>query len=130
MVHASRVCLSCFLLLVFSTTLLSGQEKPQWKGKIESENGVKVVKNPQEPLFGEIRFELEKELSIGNAENTNYLFYRVVDVQVDQDGNIYIVDMDNFRIQIYDDKGRYLKTLGRKGQGPGRIRVPSHCKDR
>jgi hypothetical protein len=33
-----------------------GQDKPVWKGKIEYENGVKVIKNPLEPLFGEITF--------------------------------------------------------------------------
>ena len=52
-----------------------GQDKPVWKGKIEYKDGVKIVKNPREPLFGEITFELEKDLVIGNEEDENQAFY-------------------------------------------------------
>ncbi len=47
--------LSAFIMLA----LFGGQEA-EWKGKIEIENGIKVIKNPGEPLYGEIKFELEE----------------------------------------------------------------------
>jgi hypothetical protein len=96
----------------------------QWKGKIEYEDGVKVVKNPKEPLFGDITFELEEDLSIGNEEDENYAFYNFARVTADSDGNIYVLDGENCRIQKFDKNGIYLQSIGRKGQGPGEFERP------
>jgi len=41
-----------FLLLVIVHSY--GQQKGGWKGKIEHQDGVKVIVNPKEPLHGEI----------------------------------------------------------------------------
>jgi UDP-N-acetyl-D-mannosaminuronate dehydrogenase len=35
-------------------------DQSQWKGKIESIDGVKVVRNPNSPVFGDIKFELQE----------------------------------------------------------------------
>ena len=101
-----------------------GGQKAEWRGKIDIENGIKVIKNPGEPLYGEIKFELEEDLSIGKEDDDNYLFYRVADIQVDQDGNIYVVDFGNYRVQKFDRNGNYLQTIGRRGQGPGEFENP------
>jgi len=59
--YASIVfCLSVLVMLVSC-----GKQKTEWKGAIEEENGVTVIKNQKEPLYGEIKFELEEDLSIG-----------------------------------------------------------------
>ncbi len=63
--------LAICILLVITFVYSADRQKPQWKGKIEYENGVKVIKNPNEPLYGEITFELEEDLSIGNEEDEN-----------------------------------------------------------
>jgi hypothetical protein len=102
-----------------------GGQKAEWKGKIETENGVKVIKNPAESLYGEIKLELEEDLSIGNEEDENYLFYRAGDIQVDTDGNIYVLDSGNHRLQVFDKDGKYLRTIGKRGQGPGEFNAPS-----
>jgi hypothetical protein len=94
-------------------------QRIEWKGKIETENGIKVIKNPKEPLYGEIIFDLEEELSIGNENDENCIFYRGLDVAVDNEGNIFALDNGYIRIQKFDKNGRYLMTIGRKGQGPG-----------
>lgn len=52
-------------------------QKPQWKGKIEEENGVQVIKNPNEPLYGEIEFELEEDMSI--QQKTNFIKFSRID---------------------------------------------------
>jgi sugar lactone lactonase YvrE len=43
---------------------------------------------------------------------------------VDNAGNIYILDSGNSRVQKFDPKGRYLATIGRKGQGPAEFDSP------
>lgn len=117
----------CIILAVFILIAAGGIEKnPQWKGTIEEEDGIKVIKNPAEPLYGEITFKLEEDLSIGSEKNENYLFYRTWHLAVDRQGNIYVLDEGNNRIQVFDKKGQYLRTIGRKGQGPGEFRSPQN----
>jgi len=96
-----------------------GAQKAEWKGKIETEDGIKVIKNPEEPLYGEIQFELEEDLSIGNEDDENCYFYKTIDIDVDSKGNIYVMDSANYRIQKFDKNGKYIMTFGRQGQGPG-----------
>ncbi len=113
----------CLSFLFFAA---SGDQKAGWKGKIEQEEGVKVIKNPEEPLYGEIEFELELDLSIGGEEfDENYNFMRVSDVEVDDEGNIYVFDSRQYRIQKYDRDGKYLQTIGRQGEGPGEFQRAS-----
>jgi DNA-binding beta-propeller fold protein YncE len=46
------------------------------------------------------------------------------DIMTDDNGNIYIVDTGNFRIQILDKDGRYLKEIGYPGDAPGSFSRP------
>ena len=117
--------ISIFLLIsVFMTFASYGKQNPQWKGTIEEEGGIKVIKNPNEPLYGEITFDLEEDLNIGNEEDENYMFSRTSPPVVDSKGNILILDNANFRIQKYNRKGKFLQTIGRQGQGPGEFQNP------
>jgi len=109
---------ACIMLVSF------GGQEAEWKGKVEMEEGVKVIQNPGEPLYGEIKLELEEDLSIGNENDAHYLFYRVSDIQVDADGNIYVLDSGNHRLQVFDKDGKYLRTIGKRGQGPGEFNTP------
>jgi len=114
------------IFLIFCSITLSKEQRQKagWKSKIEVEDGVKVIKNPAEPLYGEITFELEEDLSIGNEEDENYAFYGIVTLAVDSEGNIFILDGGNYRIQKFDKNGSYLQTRGRRGQGPGEFEQP------
>ena len=102
------------------TFLVANQgQNPQWIGKIEYEDGIKVIKNPAAPLYGTIEFDLEEDLSIGNEEDDNCYFYGSIDIDVDSMGNIYVLDRKNCRIQKFSKNGHFLLTIGRQGQGPG-----------
>jgi len=123
---AQFLFITIFLFLFFlSTFILSTTARTQeshkagWKGEITTENGIKVVKNPKEPLYGELVFDLEEDLSIGRDDDKNYLFYMVRGIALDNQDNIYVTDWGNHRIQKFDRNGVYLQTIGRQGQGPG-----------
>lgn len=111
-------------MLVLNITFLISTQEPVWKGEIVHEDGIEVIKNPAEPLYGEIYFELEEDLSIGNDEDENYLFYGNYDMAVDKFGNIYVVDGGHDRIQIFDKGGKFIRSIGRRGQGPGEFQSP------
>jgi len=61
---------------------------------------------------------IEEILSIEKESDPNYSLYFPQDLDVDREGNIYLVDTFNSRIQIFDKRGKYLKTIGRNGKGP------------
>lgn len=124
----NKTYLVSIVLIISAFILLAScqNQKAEWKGTIEEVDGVKIVKNPKEPIYGEIYLDLEEDLKIGNEADENYQFYRVRDVALDSHLNIYILDAGNHRVQKFDKNGNYLQTIGRKGQGPGEFVGPSN----
>lgn len=122
----TRVVSLLVIFLIFSSIIISKKQRQRgdWKGKIEYENGIEVIKNPYEPLYGEIELELEEDLVIGNEVNEKFSFFRMVDLEVDSAGNILILDQGNCRVIKTDKEGNYIKSFGRKGQGPGEFQNP------
>jgi len=116
-----------FVLLIGWTSVTNQGPQPSWQGKIVTDKNIRVVNNPAEPLFGELILQLEQDLSIGGNENDdNYYFPKGVrGLSVDDEGNIYVTDGGNRRIQKYDKTGKYVQTIGRGGQGPGEYQSPS-----
>jgi sugar lactone lactonase YvrE len=45
-------------------------------------------------------------------------------VAVDQDGNLYVCDTLNNRIEIFDADGKFMSTFGKAGDGPGYFSRP------
>ena len=111
-------------LTTYIVALTLAQQKTDWKGKVEIEGGIRIINNPEKPLYGEISFDLSEDLSIGSSEDENYLFYSVIDIALDSKDNIYVLEYGNSRIQKFNKKGEYLLTIGRKGQGPGEFGTP------
>jgi len=122
--NSIKVTSIALFLSTFVMVISFGGQKAEWKGKIEYENGVKVVQNLKEPLYGEIEFELEEDLSIGNEEDENYMFYDLVKIAINSEVKILVLDAGNCRILKFDRDGNYIQTIGRKGQGPGEFENP------
>lgn len=116
------------IMLIFAISVLisCSQKKAEWKGTIEEVDGVTIVKNPKEPSFGGEVLSLEQELSIGEAEGREeYMFSRVSDVEADETGRIYVLDSKEANVKVFDRNGDYIRTIGRKGQGPGELQTPN-----
>ncbi len=91
-------------------------------------DGVRVVHNKKGGQWkNEPKIRLTPVLKLGDldAEDDHYLFARPSSVAVDAFGRIYVLDSQEGRIQKYDKDGKYLATIGRKGQGPGEFQVPT-----
>lgn len=103
-----------------------GQKEAEWKGTIEEIEGGSVVKNPKVPMYGKEVFQMEEELSIGEeGKGDEYMFSVARDIAVDEEERIYVLDSKEAHIKVFDKNGRYIKTIGRKGQGPGEMNSPS-----
>jgi len=112
-------------LFIFNYHFLNGKDiKLDWKGKIEFENNVKIIKNPVEPLFGRSNFELEEDLCINFGKDKNDFFEWASKIELDNENNIYVLDSGKCVILKFDNRGKYLYRIGRKGNGPGEFQKP------
>ncbi len=108
-----------WMIFIFASP---AQQKNMWKGTIEKIDGVTVVKNPKEPMYGSDVFHLEEELAIGEeGKGDEYIFSEVRDIAVDAESRIYILDRKECHVKVFDKSGKYVKTIGNKGQGPGEM---------
>ncbi len=97
-------------------------QQANWLGTIEEVDGVTIVKNPKEPIYGNDIYIIEEELTIGEKQgDEEYVFVHMRDIEVDDSGNIYILDFKEAHIKVFDRNGDYLRTIGKKGQGPGEL---------
>lgn len=51
-------------------------------------------------------------------------FAKPTNVAVDKDGNLYVSDTFNDRVEIFDADGNFIRTFGKAGDGPGYFARP------
>ncbi len=51
-------------------------------------------------------------------------FSKPTSVAVDQDGNVYVTDMLNYRVEVFDADGQFIRAFGKHGDGPGYFAMP------
>lgn len=82
------------------------------QGETRNIDQVKFHNNQDIPFKKVKEYLLKEILSIGTTKvDTNYTFSRIVDLEVDKKGNIYVLDYGNKRIQKYDHLGKYLLAI-------------------
>ena len=117
------------LVLWIFTVLLFGCKKQtaEWKGMIEEVDGVTVVKNPKEPIYGEDVLTLEEDLVLGAEEDeVEPMFFSIRTFKVDEEENIYVLDNKAHKIKVFNKTGQLIRIFGEKGQGPGELDMPTN----
>lgn len=89
-------------------------------------NGALLVRYPDLPAIDDTVpevIEAQVDLRFGSLEgdDPNLIFGDIRGVQAASDGTIYVLDYQATEVRAYDPEGRYLRTVARKGQGPGEI---------
>ena len=72
------------------------------------------------PEIPEKQVKAQLQLIIG-SDKINEDFFRPEYFFVDQQGNIYVLDSGNSRIQCFSSSGKFKFSFGRFGQGPGEM---------
>jgi hypothetical protein len=112
------------LASVFISTVSCSSPEDRWKGTITTdERGVRVVRNPKEPLYRANIISLEEELTIKGGQGEQ-MFMNLVSIALDRDGLIYLLDARAGNIKVYGDSGQFQRVIGRRGQGPGEFGGP------
>lgn len=96
-----------------------------WKGSIHQENGVTVVENPEKPLYSsEEVFRLREEYVIRSSSDS-YQLDKPFQLLLDASKNLYVLDNQESNIKVFDNHGRFLRLIGRKGVGPEELEHPA-----
>ena len=116
---------SCRATVVFVAALGSvagcGSSEPLPHASPGSEADVLVVESPVLGLWGEDEaWRIEEVVSVGGVDtDPSYQFGTITGLDVDPDGNIYVVDRQAQNVRVFDPAGAYLRTIGGPGEGPG-----------
>lgn len=117
-------------IIALSLTLLpscadKARSKP-WRGRIEIVEGVTVISNPKPPMHGLGALELAEELSFGEAQGSKAsAFYQAWYVAVNDAGEMFVMDQADSCVKVFSPDGTYVRSLGRRGQGPGELQNPN-----
>ncbi|MCJ7580991.1 MAG: 6-bladed beta-propeller [Candidatus Aminicenantes bacterium] len=110
----------CFVLFL---SAYGKNQKPESLAKVEVIDGIEFVHNSGTPMYPNKTVTFVEDLSISSEDKDgNILFVRPTLSLVDDDENIYITDYQDQDIKIFDPRGKLIKTIGAKGDGPGEFR--------
>lgn len=116
------------LMLVASGCAAAG-EGDAWSGTTDTlPSGQIVVANPAAPLWPEGGgWRIADELRIGTVDGDGPdLFGRIIMLDVDAEGRVYVLEGQAQEIRVFDRSGGYVRTIGRQGGGPGEFNQPVH----
>jgi hypothetical protein len=90
------------------------------------ENGIRITKNTGVPADSTFKIELKKVgfIDMENETDSNRYISLIFNFDIDDDGNLYIIDMAKRRIHKYDKSCSFVKAFGRMGNGPGEFEYP------
>ncbi len=97
---------------------------------IDTENRllyVTDIEQDQVLVYDADTLKLKRRMGTGgqkHALTTPGDFARPAAVAVDQEGNVYVADTLNNRIEIFDGDGKFIRTFGKPGDGPGYFSRP------
>jgi len=60
----------------------------------------------------------------GHQSNKLGDFSKPSSVAVDKEGNVYVTDMLNYRVEVFDADGKFIRAFGKHGDGPGYFAMP------
>lgn len=64
---------------------------------------------------------LVEEMRLGGADTGKASFTGVLGLAIGEGGSIWLVDQDAPEVRVFDREGRFIRTIGRRGEGPGEM---------
>lgn len=121
--YAIKGLVAIVLIIVALFTLQCREARRESPPKNGFERGVESISNPSHPLLRE-RLTLASLQKIGSDKEGQYIFVRPWKLAVDNLGRLFVLDLRDANIKVFDALGRFLWTIGKKGAGPGEFMSP------
>ena len=117
-----------FLVLTLAAALHSCEpESPPGEPTRETlPNGAVLARYPGLPAIDSVGPEVTEahvDLQFGSleGEDPNFAFGDIRGIQASSDGNVYVLDFQAAEVRVFDSTGRHLRTIVRRGEGPGEV---------
>ncbi len=98
--------------------------------EIKTENGLTVVYNPKSPAPPRkmpTHLSLVEDFTLKpDEENEESRLLVPAAVDADKDGNIFVLDSKAYQVKVFDNQGKFRRSFGRMGQGPGEFQGPRY----
>jgi len=119
-----------FVMFIFFVSFWSAynqSQKQKSNANVEVIDGVEYIHNTETPLHPDKTVTFEEDLSIsGEDKDGNIIFFRPRLSLVDDNENIYIIESQDQVIKVFGSDGKYIKTIGAKGSGPGEFQMMTY----
>jgi len=100
---------------LFLISCSSKESKKELNYSVSEVNGIQVYSNKNKPSDENFAYNLKKELSISGEDDENSDSLRFIntidDIQIDKNGNYFVLDSKNCTFKKFDNNGKYLKSF-------------------
>ena len=113
-----RLAVAAFVVGLSLTACAPEGDAGTWVGTIATEGNITTVVNESGSVWGGTA-TLVEETSIGVESGAPEYMLGAIGGLYATDDEIYVADLSNSVVHVYDRRGNHLRSFGRQGQGPG-----------
>lgn len=107
---------------IVASACTSASDPPDTEVRIIVEDGVTIVENPGLHIADSTAWRMDTAdvVRIGVVEGApEYMIGRLAGMLRRPDGTILVADAIAHEIRVFDERGRFVRKVGRAGEGPG-----------
>lgn len=79
-----------------------------------------IDKNNDKRIWKKI--SIKQKIKIGSINDETFFF--PCRIRLDENDNIYVLDIKDYSVKIFNNHGKFIKKFGKEGQGPGELVNP------
>jgi hypothetical protein len=115
------------VMLIVSLDACRGHAtNPIVEATVDSLGNVPVDTISEEALNAVPKLRAEQSISLGGDRSDATRFSEFVAVEYDSTGQLFVSDRLAHNVRVYDRTGKLIRTIGRRGGGPGEFNYPDH----
>ena len=120
-----------FVLIFFASILLwpacHKVQKSASNATTEVIDGIEYIHNTETPMYPDKTVTFVEDLSLkGEDRDGNIILYEPMLRLVDDQENVFLSELKEGVIKVFDSNGEYVKTIGAQGNGPGEFQQVSN----
>jgi len=118
--RSSGIISTCIVATLFLGACSSPDDSPEHAFRTFREDGISIAANSGGPLYSSELFHFTPLVTLeGDDAVPESLLPRPGDFTSDENGHYYVVDTRDLKVAVFNSAGRYLRSFGQRGGGPG-----------